>query len=161
MTSPQRRAATTEGEETMESNARAVWTPELGWTDEGPRGVVSAEDGRITFTPESAIAEAATVIRWQYCQDGFVIDGNPYAEQDADMVRAWEGAHGDYCLVEVTRTRSGRWEITGGDSPRWTEAATRPNGQRRLYSAPGEALTAVLAAPWREANEADEANDDN
>ena len=96
--------------------------------------------------------QAKTVIRWQYCQDGFVIDGNPYAEQDADMVRAWEGAHGDFCLVEVTRTAYGRWLPTGGDGD-WTRLL-EPSG-KRTFPSPGDALTELLGS-WREATEADE-----
>ncbi|GIE98948.1 hypothetical protein [Paractinoplanes rishiriensis] len=53
--------------------------------------------------------------RLQFCKDGYDITDQPYCVTDADKVRAWEGAHGDVCLVEVARTPRGRWRITTTD----------------------------------------------
>ena len=48
-----------------------------------------------------------TEYRWQFCRGGNDITTDFYADADADMVRAWEGEEGDFCLVEVTKTRAG------------------------------------------------------
>lgn len=53
--------------------------------------------------------------RWQYCRDGYDITHEMYAEDDADEVRAWDGAHGDTCIVAVQRTPRGRWRIETSD----------------------------------------------
>jgi hypothetical protein len=54
--------------------------------------------------------------RWQYCRSGSDISSELFAEQDADTVRVWEGAHGDFCLLEATRSaEDDRWRVTGGD----------------------------------------------
>lgn len=50
--------------------------------------------------------------RWQFCAGGYDITDQLYCEQDADSIRAWDGAHGDTCIVEVVRTPRGRWRIT-------------------------------------------------
>jgi hypothetical protein len=56
-----------------------------------------------------------SIYRWQFCQGGNDITTSFYAEDDADMVRAWEE---DFCLVEVTKV-DGSWYVTGGDG-NWT-----------------------------------------
>lgn len=38
--------------------------------------------------------------RWHFC---------------TDEVRAWSGAHGDICIVAVSRTPRGRWRIVTSD----------------------------------------------
>lgn len=55
--------------------------------------------------------------RWQFCdrEGNRDITGDMNAEQDATEVRAWEGAHGDICLVAMERTPRGRWRITTSD----------------------------------------------
>lgn len=53
--------------------------------------------------------------RWQFCANGYDITHEVHAEQDTDTVRAWAGAHGDTCVVEVTRTPRGRWRISASD----------------------------------------------
>jgi hypothetical protein len=50
--------------------------------------------------------------RLQFCEGGYDITNQPYCVTDADRVRAWDGAHGDVCIVEVERTPRGRWRIT-------------------------------------------------
>jgi hypothetical protein len=54
--------------------------------------------------------------RWQFCKGGYDITDQPFGETDADKVRAWDGAHGDTCIVEVIRTPRGRWRITSVES---------------------------------------------
>lgn len=63
-----------------------------------------------------------TVVKYttQFCRAGYDISSNFLAEDDADMVRFWEG---DFCLLEVTKADTGEWEPTGGDSVGWTELA--------------------------------------
>jgi hypothetical protein len=75
-----------------------------------------------------------TTYRWQFCQGGYDISMDFHAPLDADMVRAWEGAHGEFCLVEVTKVDD-HWVVTGGDGD-WT-----PMAERRFDSY-GEALAA-------------------
>lgn len=53
--------------------------------------------------------------RWQYCQDGQDITGQPlYAEDDADEARAWQGAHGDLLVAALERVGD-RWRFTTSD----------------------------------------------
>jgi hypothetical protein len=79
----------------------------------------------------------ALAFRWQFCRAGYDITSEFYAEQDADLVRAWEGADGDFCLIEATRVDGG-WELSGGDGG-WLSLADR------LYASPGDALAAYAA----------------
>lgn len=53
--------------------------------------------------------------RWQLCANGYDITDQVHAEQDADEVHAWAGAHGDMCIVAVSRTPRGRWRIESSD----------------------------------------------
>jgi hypothetical protein len=53
--------------------------------------------------------------RWQHCANGSDITGQPDAERHADEIRAWSGAHGDLCIVAVSRTPRGRWRIASSD----------------------------------------------
>jgi hypothetical protein len=54
--------------------------------------------------------------RLQFCQGDLDITGDPCRETYADMVRAWDGAHGDVCLAEIVRTPRRRWRITTSDT---------------------------------------------
>jgi hypothetical protein len=53
--------------------------------------------------------------RFQYIRNDSDITNDPCAEQDATGVRAWSGAHGDVCIVEVARTPRDRWRIESSD----------------------------------------------
>ncbi len=50
--------------------------------------------------------------RWQHCKSGYSIDGNMYAELDADMMRAWDG---EYVIVEIERNTNDEWQILSSD----------------------------------------------
>lgn len=80
---------------------------------------------------------SVVMFRWQYCQGGSDITGEPYAERDADLVRAWEGAEGDFCLLEATWFDD-RWAVTGGDgnwSPLADQRFADPAGALAAYGA--------------------------
>lgn len=51
--------------------------------------------------------------RWQYCRGAADISADFYAVKDADVARAWQGAHGDLLLAELDRADDGRWQFTG------------------------------------------------
>ncbi len=76
--------------------------------------------------------------RWQYSDhtSNRDITGDLYAEQDADRARAWDGAHGDTCIVEVARTPRNRWRITSVDCSTNLPASTYD----RRYPTPLDAL---------------------
>jgi hypothetical protein len=82
--------------------------------------------------------------RWQFCRGADDITADYYAQSDADMVRAWEGAHGDFCLLEVTRGEDGLWRATGGDGD-WTRI------EGSTYGKPVDALTDLLGGNLRKA----------
>jgi hypothetical protein len=63
--------------------------------------------------------------RWQHCANGYDTTDQPYADQDADEIRAWSGAHGDLCIVALSRTPRGRWRITSTDFALPVSAYTR------------------------------------
>lgn len=71
-------------------------------------------------------ARAVMTYRWQFC------GGDD--EDSATEVRAWDGAHGDTCIVAVTRTRRGRWRIVSTDYP------IPLSGYDRRFAAPIGAL---------------------
>lgn len=88
-------------------------------------------------------------IRWQYCLDGNDITGQMYAETDADEVRAWQGAHGDTCVLAVKRTPRGRWAIDTSDTfriPRYRLGAR--------YVSPADALNQIASMSKRQVADA-------
>ena len=52
--------------------------------------------------------------RLQFCLDGQDITHDMYAEVDADEVRAWDGAHGEVCILAATRAGA-EWDFAGSD----------------------------------------------
>ncbi|MEU7905869.1 hypothetical protein [Actinoplanes sp. NPDC049118] len=60
-------------------------------------------------------ASDALTYRWQYLNADDDITSDPFCVTHADRMRAWDGAHGDVCIVEVQRTPRGRWQITSTD----------------------------------------------
>ena len=88
--------------------------------------------------------------RLQFCQGDEDITWDPWRETYADMVRAWEGAHGDVCLVAVVRTPRGRWRITSTEC-----AAGIPiSGYDRRFPSPLDALGYVVKRSKRRPVEA-------
>ncbi|MEV6527701.1 hypothetical protein AB0M43_37840 [Longispora sp. NPDC051575] len=81
--------------------------------------------------------QATIAVRWQHCAAGLTIDGDPYAEQDADEVRAWTG---DMCAVAATRTSAGRWAIDTSDV-----FQVSLTDHRRRFASPAEALEHLAA----------------
>lgn len=58
--------------------------------------------------------DAGTVeVQYQYSQDGWIIDGSPTAEQDADAVTVFDAHAG--VVAALTRTPRGRWRIETSD----------------------------------------------
>lgn len=53
--------------------------------------------------------------REQYGKDGYDITGQGYAEDDANTVTLWSGAHGDTVIVSCERTPRGLWRIAMTD----------------------------------------------
>lgn len=57
--------------------------------------------------------------RVSFSRAGFIIDGQIYAELDADEATLWDGAHGDTLLATFTRTPSGMWKLASVPCGRW------------------------------------------
>jgi hypothetical protein len=55
----------------------------------------------------------------QFCADGQDITGDPYAEENATEVRAWE--EDGTCLGAVTLTRAFTWSACASDVVSWTD----------------------------------------
>ncbi|WIM95784.1 hypothetical protein ACTOB_007915 [Actinoplanes oblitus] len=95
-------------------------------------------------------ARSVVTYRWQHCKGGYDVTDQSFCEANADRVRAWDGAHGDLCLVEVIRTPRGRWRITSTEC-----AAGIPiSGYDRRFPSPLDALGYVLKRSSRRPVEA-------
>lgn len=80
-------------------------------------------------------------VRWQYAENGYVIDGNPYAEDDADSATLFY-ADGT-CAVSVIRAPRGGWAIESSDNGHNIVTSW----YRKRFQSPGEAA-GFLAAKW-------------
>lgn len=80
-----------------------------------------------------------TEVKRQYAQDGDIIDGSPYAEDDADSV-TWFTADGGVWLA-LARSPRGKWMFDFSEY-----VNLRQPDQRRRFATPDEALE---HAQWR------------
>lgn len=83
------------------------------------------------------MSDTQTDVTWrkQLCQGGTDMTGHLFSDYDADEVRFWEGAHGDFCLIAVTKQADGTWRVTGGDG-HWMALADM------VFGSPDDAMEA-------------------